>query len=589
MSNLANLALDGGDPRLNSTKGELAGQGIVPYTQPQMRALHDSSVSFEEYHYYAVQTRALEDSLVVPNGQTRGFLSTIIPRKDKEKPPTSMVIDGKDSDPARHATVAHEDWINASRALRTATAGAVFYLITTDILGPFGLPYAFATTGWGPGVALYTVFGFMAGFSGWLLWLCFMGLDSYQYPVKSIGDVAFRLYGSWARYVVNILQSIQLICNVAVLIIANGEALSEVSKFKLCYAICCLVWALAGFLLGQIRTLQKFGFIANAAVWINLLIMFITMGVAAHSDPLYSASASSAGYSVNPALATPDDAGNYPPIQHSGGLPNPANFGASITGLMQAVYAYGGAMLFIEFMSEMKRPHDFVKGMWGAQFFIYVCYMLYGLFMYGYQGQYVQNPSYLGISPYAWQSVGNVLAMVTALIAAALYGNIGVKVLYNNIAVEFFRAPPLTQKAGKYLWVGIIPIYWSIAFVIGAAIPDFSGFTAIVSAVCILQFTYTFPPFLHLAYNIKKNALRSDEGFDPATGTVTRLDTGIRRMVRGFMARSWYLNVFNVIYFLGGLATAGLGIWAAVENLILIYSVPELNALSCHSPLDVST
>ena len=26
-----------------------------------------------------------------------------------------------------------------------------------------------------PGVALYTVFGFMAGVSGWLMWQCFMG------------------------------------------------------------------------------------------------------------------------------------------------------------------------------------------------------------------------------------------------------------------------------------------------------------------------------------------------------------------------------------------------------------------------------
>lgn len=206
------------------------------------------------------------------------------------------------------------------------------------------------------------------------------------------------------------------------IIISNGEALSEVSKFRLCYAICCLVWALAGFIIGQIRTLQKFGWLANGAVWVNLLMIFITMGVAAHSDPLYSTSANSAGYSVNPVLVTPDDAANYPPIQHSAGLPNPTKFGASINGLMQAVYAYGGAMLSTEFMSEMKWPYDFVKGMWGAQFIIFVCYMLYGLYMYGFQGQYAQSPSYLGISPYAWQSIGNVLAMVTALIAAALYG-----------------------------------------------------------------------------------------------------------------------------------------------------------------------
>ena len=155
--------------------------------------------------------------------------------------------------------------------------------------------------------------------------------------------------------------------------------------------------------------------------------MFITMGVAAHSPPLYSAAVSSAGYSVNPNLVTPTAAGVYPAVQHSGGLPDKANFGASVNGLMQAVYSYGGAMLFPEFMSEMKRPFDFLKGMWGAQFFIFVCYMLYGLFMYGYQGQYIQNPSYLGISPYGWQTTGNVLAMVSALIAAALYGNIGVK------------------------------------------------------------------------------------------------------------------------------------------------------------------
>ncbi|KAF6239770.1 hypothetical protein HO173_002316 [Letharia columbiana] len=504
MAQLGAMALDGGDPRLADKEGEFAGQGIVAYTRPQMRALHDKSITFEEYHYYALQSRAEEDSnhRMVKNGAgTRGFLSTIIPGKgpsslasDEKRNQSMIPADISLSVPDRRASVTEEEWTNASRAVRTATAGAIFFLITTDILGPFGLPYAFATTGWGPGVALYTVFGFMAGVSGWLLWSCFMGLDSYQYPVKTYGDLAFRLYGQWARYMINILQSIQLICSVAVIIISNGEALSEASKFKLCYAICCLVWALAGFFLGQVRTLQKFGWLANFAIWINLLIMFITMGVAAHSPPLYSAAGSSAGFSVNPDLVTANAAGVYPAVTHSAGLPDPANFGASINGLMQAVYAYGGAMLFTEFMSEMKRPYDFLKGMWGAQFFIYIFYMLYGLFMYGYQGQYLQNPSYLGISPYNWQTAGNVLAMVSALIAAALYGNIGVKVLYNNIAVEFFRAPPLTNKKGKLLWVAVIPIYWSIAFIIGAAIPDFSGFTAIISAVCTIQFTYSFPP-----------------------------------------------------------------------------------------------
>jgi hypothetical protein len=152
MSNMANLALDGGDPRLAGTDGKIAGQGVVSYTRPQMRALHDPTVSFEEYHYYANQSRAIENAEVVPKRQNRGFLSTIIPdigQSTDEKRRASLVPGVNVSDRDQHATVTDEEWINASRAVRTATAGAIFYLITTDILGPFGLPYASATTGWG--------------------------------------------------------------------------------------------------------------------------------------------------------------------------------------------------------------------------------------------------------------------------------------------------------------------------------------------------------------------------------------------------------------------------------------------------------
>lgn len=235
----------------------------------------------------------------------------------------------------------------------------------------------------------------------------------------------------------NILQAVQLLCNVAVIIISNGEALSQAAKFRLCYAVCCLVWALAGFVLGQIRTLQKFSWLANLAVFINLIIMFISMGAAANSPPLFSASGTSAGFSISPSLVQPHN-GTFPAVQHSSGLPNPSNFGASVNGMMQAVYAYGGCMIFPEFMAEIRRPRDFLKGMWGAQVFIYLCYMLYGLFMYGYQGQYVQTPAYLGISNYALSTAGNSLAIVSALIAAVLYGNIGVKGKSHLASIHLF-------------------------------------------------------------------------------------------------------------------------------------------------------
>jgi hypothetical protein len=41
---------------------------------------------------------------------------------------------------AERLEISDDEWTNASRAVRTATWAAIFYLITTDILGPFNVP-----------------------------------------------------------------------------------------------------------------------------------------------------------------------------------------------------------------------------------------------------------------------------------------------------------------------------------------------------------------------------------------------------------------------------------------------------------------
>ena len=69
---VVSLAADGGDIRLGAAKDEkrndsvamgaaIPGMGI----RPQHRLLHDPAVTFEEYHYYALKTRAEEDALAV--------------------------------------------------------------------------------------------------------------------------------------------------------------------------------------------------------------------------------------------------------------------------------------------------------------------------------------------------------------------------------------------------------------------------------------------------------------------------------------------------------------------------------------------
>jgi hypothetical protein len=63
--------------------------------------------------------------------------------------------------------VSDGEWDQAQRAARTAGWAAIFYLITTDVLGPYTVPWAMAQMGYGPGISLYTVFGALAGYTGW--------------------------------------------------------------------------------------------------------------------------------------------------------------------------------------------------------------------------------------------------------------------------------------------------------------------------------------------------------------------------------------------------------------------------------------
>lgn len=126
--------------------------------------VYDPSISFEEYMYYASITRADEKAAEELLLRQRGpkTLKTLIKDRFSTGHSHDEKREGQDENGVVVAAVTPEEWKNASRAVRTAGWGAVFYLITTDILGPFSTAWAFAQMGYGPGIALYTVFGIMS-------------------------------------------------------------------------------------------------------------------------------------------------------------------------------------------------------------------------------------------------------------------------------------------------------------------------------------------------------------------------------------------------------------------------------------------
>ena len=92
------------------------------------------------------------------------------------------------------------------------------------------------------------------------------------------------MFGNWARLGVINLQSFQFFLNVTLLIITNGQGLIQMAagpngKGYLCFIVVEVIFMLGGFLLGQIRTLQRLGFLANIVVWLNIICTIMTMAV----------------------------------------------------------------------------------------------------------------------------------------------------------------------------------------------------------------------------------------------------------------------------------------------------------------------
>ncbi|KAJ5141944.1 hypothetical protein N7526_002939 [Penicillium atrosanguineum] len=539
----------------------------------------DPSITFENYVFWANRSREYEKTIRTDDKGFAAWASMLMGKKkspiesqDATPPTPSENANEKENsdekktetDPAdmtvkNEATdnygVTETEWEQAQRAARTATWGSIFYLITTDILGPTNVPWAISRMGYGPGFALYTVFGIMAAYSGMQLWKIFVGLDSTRFPMRNYGDMAFRVFGSSARIVVNVLQSFQFFLNVSLLITSNGQGLAQMvegenGKGFLCFIVAEVIFMVIGFVLGQIRTLQRLSFLANIAIWLNVIVIIMTMAKG--------------------------------PVVTSANWPASSTLNDKVNAMMNAVFAYGGATLFNELMAEMRRPYDFWKGFICAEIFIYACYLIMGMVVYSAQGQFTFNPAYQGIpdSAYRFQTLGNAISFITGVIAALLYGNIGIKVFYSSVLRDVFHFPPTGQPHRQ---VALVPIYWVLAWIIAAAIPQISNLTSFVGAACILQFSYTFPPMLLVGYNVQRDAMLPEERFNPQTGQAERVDSGVKRWIRGYK-KKFVWNTFDIIYSAAALSCAGLGIWASVVAMHTDFAESALTPFTCANP-----
>jgi amino acid transporter len=150
--------------------------------------------------------------------------------------------------------------------------------------------------------------------------------------------------------------------------------------------VAIVIWILVGMALCQIRTLKRYGWIASIAIYLNILVILMSLGFIAHSPPNYAAAKAAYGVAQGPVVR--QKFATYPLHQR-------------INGVMNIVYAYGGATIFPQWVerrremlwkwrkgltvyriiAELRRPLDFLKAFTYAQALIFTIYVFYGLYV----------------------------------------------------------------------------------------------------------------------------------------------------------------------------------------------------------------
>jgi hypothetical protein len=130
------------------------------------------------------------------------------------------------------------------------------------------------------------------------------------------------------------------------------------------------------------------------------------------------------------------------------------------------------------------------------------------------------------------KSLATLSNLSPASLMAACHGNISIKVSY-NVGHDIFRFPILESSKGKLIGIIFAPLYWIVALVLAASIPQITSFQSFVGDACALPFTSTFPPFLVVGFKRQREAILPENKFDPATGRVTHVDSGLKRWIRG--------------------------------------------------------
>lgn len=166
-------------------------------------------------------------------------------------------------------------------------------------------------------------------------------------------------------------------------------------------------------------------------------------------------------------------------------------FPVAFNSISNIVFAYGGHVAWISFISELRDPREFPKALFLQQGMCGMLYTTAALVIYRFAGPNVASPALNSNGPII-RKVAWGIALPTIVIAGVIFAHVTAKYVY----LRMFAG---TAKVGSRgfvataTWIGLGSGFWILAFVIAESIPSFSDLLGFISALFASWFSYGIP------------------------------------------------------------------------------------------------
>ncbi|EOD46530.1 putative amino acid transporter protein [Neofusicoccum parvum UCRNP2] len=346
--------------------------------------------------------------------------------------------------------------------------GAIVMIAENISLGILSLPAVIAKVGLIGGLIAIIGLGIFTTYSGYVLWQFRM-----KYPqCTNMGDVGEVLLGKVGREVFGVFYVIYCIFSAASHLLTFMIAMNVLTE----HGACTIVWGVVGLVIFSIltipRTLKNVSFlsiISFLSILSAVLLTIIALGVSPKA---------------------PYDAmkGTYSP-----------SFPSAFNSISNAVFAYGGHVAWLSFISEFRHPEEFPKALITLQSIDITLYVIAALTIYRFAGEDVPSPA-LSANGEIVRKVAWGIAMPTIIIAGVIFAHVTAKYVY----LRMFAGTKYLHSRGVVAtgsWIGLGVLTWTISWIIAASIPNFSDLLGFVSALCASWFSYGIPGILWFYLN----------------------------------------------------------------------------------------